>query len=204
MSLRGRPLPVHSVRISADSAKRLACLRHVRTNRALHVGIHETRVSLQNPEAEGEFSMPDAFKREAGAGKLAAMTNKVFPAWMLATAFCFVGSAQTSPVPADEQAVEQTLRLMYVALTKEDTVQLRAVTTSDFYAFDGGEQMTGDELMALIKRLHAAGKTFVWTVTEPKARIEGTVAWITYLNRGAVQDAAGKKDVSWLANANSK
>jgi hypothetical protein len=90
---------------------------------------------------------------------------------------------------------------MYVALTKDDTAQLRAVTTPDFYAFDGGEKMTGDELMALIKSLHAAGKTFVWTVTEPKVRIEHAVAWITYLNRGSVQDAAGKKDVSWLESA---
>jgi hypothetical protein len=120
---------------------------------------------------------------------------------LLAIAFCFMGSAQASPAPADEEAVAQALRLMYVALTKEDTAQLRAVTTPDFYAFDGGEQFSGDELMALIKRSHAAGKVFVWTVPEPKVRIEGTVAWITYLNRGSVQDAAGKKDVSWLESA---
>ncbi|MEJ0086705.1 MAG: DUF4440 domain-containing protein [Pseudomonadota bacterium] len=129
------------------------------------------------------------------------MKNKVFSTWLLAIAFCLMGSAQASPAPADEEAVAQTLRLMYVALTKEDTAQLRAVTTSDFYAFDGGEKMTGDELMALIKSLHAAGKTFVWTVTEAKVRIEGAVAWITYLNRGSVQDPAGKKDVSWLESA---
>ena len=129
------------------------------------------------------------------------MKNKVFPAWMLAIAFCLMASAQAFPALADEEAVAQTLRLMYVALTKEDTAQLRAVTTSDFHAFDGGEKMTGDELMALIKSLHAAGKTFVWTVTEPRVRIEGAVAWITYLNRGSVQDVAGKKDVSWLESA---
>ena len=129
------------------------------------------------------------------------MKNKVFPARVLAMALCFIRPCSTSPATADEEAVAQTLRLMYAALTKEDTAQLRAVTTADFYAFDGGEKMTGDELMALIKSLHAAGKTFVWTVTEPRVRIENTVAWITYLNRGSVQDAAGKKDVSWLESA---
>ena len=129
------------------------------------------------------------------------MNNKVTSAWMIAIAFCFMGAAQASPATADEEAVAQTLRLMYVALTKEDAAQLRAVTTPDFYAFDGGEKMTGDELMALIKSLHAAGKTFVWTVPEPKVRIDHGVAWITYLNRGSVQDAAGKKDVSWLESA---
>ncbi len=132
---------------------------------------------------------------------MAVMTNKVFPAWMLAIAFCFIGAVHASPETADEEAVAQTLRQMYVALTNEDTAQLRAITTPDFHAFDGGEQFTGDELMALIKSLHAAGKTFVWTVPAPKVRIEGKVAWITYTNRGSVQDAAEKKDVSWLESA---
>jgi hypothetical protein len=141
------------------------------------------------------------FVREAGAGKFAAMKNKVFRAWTLAIACCLLSSAQASPAPADQEAVTQTLRLMYVALTKDDAAQLRAVTTPDFYAFDGGEKMTGDELVALIKSLHAAGKIFVWTVTEPTVRIEDNVAWITYLNRGSVQDAAGKRDVSWLESA---
>ena len=140
-------------------------------------------------------------ERETGAGNLAGMKNKMFPAWMLAIVFCLMTSAQASPAPADEEAVAQTLRLMYVALTKDDAAQLRTVTTGDFYAFDGGEKMTGDELMALIKGLHAAGKTFVWTVTEPSVRIKNAVAWITYLNRGSVQDAAGKKEVSWLESA---
>jgi hypothetical protein len=128
------------------------------------------------------------------------MTNKVFPAWLLATAFCFIGPSQASPA-TDEEAVVQAMRQMYVALTHDDSTQLRAVTSADFYAFDLGKKFTGDELVAVIKNAHAAGKTFVWTVTEPRVRIEGAVAWITYLNLGSVQDAAGKKDVSWLESA---
>lgn len=62
-------------------------------------------------------------------------------------------------------------------------------------------EFPGDGLMALIKRINAEGKTIVWSVTKPKVRIEGAVAWITYLNRGHVQDAAGKRDVSWLESA---
>lgn len=129
------------------------------------------------------------------------MKKKMFPAWLLATAFYLTGHAQASPAASDEEAVVQAIRLMYVALTNEDTAQLRAVTATDFYAFDVGKKFAGDEFMALIKNAHASGKTFVWTVTEPKVRIEGAVAWITYLNRGSVQDAAGKKDVSWLESA---
>ncbi len=146
--------------------------------------------------------MPDAAERDwPEAVKLAVMKNKMSQAFVLAIAFCFMGATQASPLTADEEAVAQALRLMYVAFTKEDTAQLRAVTTADFYTFDGGKEMTGDELMGLIKSAHAAGKTFVWTVPEPKVRIEGAVAWITYLNRGSVQEATGKRDVSWLESA---
>jgi ketosteroid isomerase-like protein len=121
-------------------------------------------------------------------------------AWLLATLLC------VSALPAfadtdDEAAVVQTLREMYVALTQDDHARLRAVTTSDFYAFDGGLNLTGDELVALIERLHGDGKIFVWTVTEPKVRFAADTAWITYLNRGSVEDAAGKKAVSWLESA---
>jgi hypothetical protein len=112
----------------------------------------------------------------------------------------FYGPADLA-APADKEAVVQALRLMYMALANEDTTQLREVTTSDFYSFDGGKKFSGDELMALIKSLHASGKTFVWTVPEPTVRIEDNVAWITYRNRGSVQDAAGKEDVSWLESA---
>jgi ketosteroid isomerase-like protein len=138
---------------------------------------------------------------EAEACELPNMKKKMLAGWMLAMACCLMACANASPTPADEQAVAQVLRQMYVALTQEDLAGLHAVTTADFYVFDVGRQMTGDELMALIKRLHAAGKTLVWTVTEPTVRIAGGVAWITYLNRGHVQDAAGKNDVSWLESA---
>jgi len=129
------------------------------------------------------------------------MKNKLLPAWLLALASFFTGSAPAAPASADERAVAQALRLMYVALTNHDMDQLRAVTTSDFYAFDVGEEFSADTFMALIKRLNAEGKTIVWEVTDPKVRLEGDVAWITYLNRGSVTDAAGKRDVSWLESA---
>jgi hypothetical protein len=127
-------------------------------------------------------------------------TNK-HASWLLATLLCLTGVSTASASAADEEAVVQTMRQMYVALTRDDLAGLRAVTTPDFYTFDGGLDLTGDEFLALIKGLHAGGKVFVWTVTEPKVRFEGKAAWITYLNRGSVQDAAGKRDVSWLESA---
>ncbi len=129
------------------------------------------------------------------------MKMKAFPVWLLATLAWLAAPALAAEPTADEEAVVQAIRLMYVAATNDDTAQLRAVTAPDFYLFDLGKKMTGDELMALIKSTHAAGRTIVWNVTEPRVRIEGKVAWITYLNRGYAQDAAGRKDLSWLESA---
>jgi ketosteroid isomerase-like protein len=90
---------------------------------------------------------------------------------------------------------------MYVALTNDDPDQFRAVTSPEFLTFDGGMRMSGDELMALIKDAHAAGKVYVWEVTEPQVNIDGQTAWVTYVNRGSLQDATGKKDLTWLESA---
>ena len=90
---------------------------------------------------------------------------------------------------------------MFVAAAQDDLALFRSVTLPEFYAFDVGKRFTGDELMALIKDAHADGKSYVWKVTEPQVYVDGTTAWVTYVNRGSVEDAAGRKDVSWLESA---
>lgn len=55
--------------------------------------------------------------------------------------------------------------------------------------------------MGLVKDAHAAGKVYVRQVTEPQVYVHGQMAWITSVNRGSLQDATGKKDLSWLESA---
>jgi hypothetical protein len=102
---------------------------------------------------------------------------------------------------ADEEKVIEVVRLMYVALTNDDLAQFSNVASPDFYAFDVGKRLTGEELMELVKNAHADGKVYVWKVTEPQVHIDGKTAWITYVNRGSLQDAGGKKDLVWLESA---
>ena len=101
----------------------------------------------------------------------------------------------------DEAKVIEAIRSMYVAATNDDLAKFHSVVSTDFYAFDLGKRFTGDELMELIRKAHAAGKIYVWQVTEPEVHIDGTTAWITYINRGSVQDATGTKNLSWLESA---
>lgn len=101
----------------------------------------------------------------------------------------------------DEAKIVDVMRTMYVAATNDDLDLFRTVAAPDFYSFDAGKRFTGDELMALIKNAHAAGKVYVWQVTEPEVHVDGNVAWITYVNRGSIRDASGTKNLSWLESA---
>jgi quercetin dioxygenase-like cupin family protein len=83
----------------------------------------------------------------------------------------------------------------------DDLALFHTVVAAGFYSYDAGKRFTGDELMALIKSRHEAGVVFVWRVTEPEVHIDGNTAWVTYVNRGSVTDAAGAKDVTWLESA---
>ncbi len=110
------------------------------------------------------------------------------------------------PVPgaesnAGENEVTEAVRSMFAAFVADDFAKFHEVAGADFYAFDGGARYKGDELIELIKKAHAGGKKFVWTITKPKVHVEGDVAWITYVNDGSIQDASGTKKMSWLESA---
>ena len=122
-------------------------------------------------------------------------------AWFFAAILCIAGPAVASEAATDQERIVEAMRQMYVAATNDDLAQFRTVTTPDFYAFDVGRRMTGDQLMGFVKDAHAAGKIYVWQVTEPQVYVDGKTAWITYVNRGSLQDATGKRDLSWLESA---
>jgi hypothetical protein len=114
-------------------------------------------------------------------------------------------TAQASPECAPESAAQtsvvETIRKAFAAVGAEDPDAFRAVTTSDFFAYDGGKPFDGPGLMDIIKQGHAAGKKWEWNVTDPKVHVSCNLAWISYVNRGAVTDTAGRHEVTWLESA---
>ena len=121
--------------------------------------------------------------------------------FVVTTSLQFAFPVYPSGLEDDEARVIEAIQLMYVALQKDDLAKFQTVTSPDFYAFDGGMRFSGDELIAFVKNLHAAGKIYVWKVTEPEVHIDGTTAWITYVNRGSLEDKSGKQNLSWLESA---
>ena len=112
-----------------------------------------------------------------------------------------VAADQSTPASNDQAQVTETVRSMFAALSAEDIPKLRAVIAPDFYAFEAGGRITGDALIELLQKAHDAGKIYTWTVNEPEVHIDGSMAWITYVNRGSIKDASETKNVSWLESA---
>jgi len=122
-------------------------------------------------------------------------------ALLLTSTISAFASDQSTPSANDEVQVTEAVRTMFAALSAENIPKLRTVIAPDFYAFEAGGRITGDALIDLIKKAHAVGKTYIWTVTEPEVHIDGIMAWVTYINRGSIKDASETKEVSWLESA---
>jgi Domain of unknown function (DUF4440) len=102
---------------------------------------------------------------------------------------------------ADQAQVAEAMRTMYAAATTDDLDKFHTVAVPDFYAFDGGKRYDGDVLMKMVKSFHDSGKIFVWTVTDRHVEATCDLAWITYINRGSVQDKSGTQPLTWLESA---
>ncbi len=130
-------------------------------------------------------------------------TAAAFLSGLLATApFAQSPSSGTQAAPDTDRAqIVEALRTVFVAATHDDLALFHRVTAPTFYAFDGGKRFEGDGLMDLIRQLHAAGSVYVWSVNDPEVHLEGATAWVTYTNRGSLQNAAGRTELTWLESA---
>jgi hypothetical protein len=90
-----------------------------------------------------------------------------------------IPKTEQSPLTSDQKQIVDTVRAVFKAASTDNVAQFDAITTSDFYIFDGGVRFNGEGITALIKVQHAAGKCYEWSVTEPDVHIRGNTAWIT-------------------------
>ena len=109
--------------------------------------------------------------------------------------------AACSTSPADAAKVVDAVKTLFIAASTDDIAKFHVVTAPGFYAFDGGKRFNGDELMHMVKQVHAAGKVYAWTVTEPEVHVNCDTAWITYVNRGSIRDQSGKHELTWLESS---
>ena len=111
------------------------------------------------------------------------------------------GKAVQDDPSADQRKVVDAVSTMFAAARTEDVAKFDSAIAPDFYMFDGGSRFTGEALMELLKKQHAAGKRYEWNVTEPDVHISGDTAWIAYVNKGSITDGSGTINQQWLESA---
>jgi ketosteroid isomerase-like protein len=102
---------------------------------------------------------------------------------------------------AEQAQIVDTVSTIFTAARTDDVAKFDSVIAPDFYIFDVGARFNGDSIMALIKAQHLAGKRYEWNVTEPDVHISGKTAWVAYVNKGSIGDAAGTVNQDWLESA---
>jgi ketosteroid isomerase-like protein len=112
-----------------------------------------------------------------------------------------MGSAQPEVLTNEQTRVAETVNTLFTALKTEDAGKMNSILAPGFYAFDNGARFDGRSMMSLVKALHAAGKRYEWSVTNPDVHIRGDAAWIAYLNEGSITDASGQVRQQWLESA---
>ena len=112
-----------------------------------------------------------------------------------------IAPTRAACAPEDSAAPVRVVQDMYAAFRADDASTMSRIFTPSFYSFDGGKRFTGPELLALIKSLHGAGKTFVWEVLPPDVNLSCNVAWLTWENRGSVTSDGSFTPVTWLESA---
>lgn len=120
----------------------------------------------------------------------------------LAPMLCEPIAARADPKPTAEQSrIVDAVSTIFTAARTDDVAKFDSVIAPDFYMFDAGVRFNGDSIMALIKAQHLAGKRFEWNVTEPDVHVSGKTAWVAYVNKGSIADAAGSVNQNWLESA---
>jgi ketosteroid isomerase-like protein len=125
-----------------------------------------------------------------------------FATTALALMLCEPITASAVPkLTAEQSQIVETVNTIFTAARADDVAKFDSVIAPDFYIFDAGARFNGDSIMAFIKAQHRAGKRYEWNITEPDVHISGKTAWVAYVNKGSIGDAAGTVNQDWLESA---
>jgi ketosteroid isomerase-like protein len=117
---------------------------------------------------------------------------------VLMFSFISTGRAQQKVLTNEQSQIVDAVNTIFTAIQTDDAAKLNSVVAPDFYIFDGGRRFNADQVVAIFKTEHLAGKRYEWNVTEPDIHISGNTAWIAYVNDGSISDASGRVHQQWL------
>ena len=113
---------------------------------------------------------------------------------------CVVATHGASRLNSEAQELVGTIERVQSALAANDRARLDELLCHDFHAFENGVHMSGQELLEVMSKYHAAGKRYKWSVTSPQVEVQGNLGVVIYENHGFIVEARDAKPVaqSWL------
>jgi hypothetical protein len=103
--------------------------------------------------------------------------------------------------PEDSAAVAATVQQMYKAMAAGDAAKSRTFFSQEFYILDSGSLYTTDGLIFAVEQSQKSGKSYTWTVSEPRVHFACDSAWMSHVNRGTVTTSGRETPVDWLESA---
>lgn len=104
-----------------------------------------------------------------------------------------------SPQPKAE--IEATINALFDSLREEDKGAFQRLTTTSFYAFDGGKRYAGTELVDLVRDAHARGIQLNWSLGAFDTKVGCGVGWSAWENVGSAGKPSELRPVRWLESA---
>jgi hypothetical protein len=103
---------------------------------------------------------------------------------------------------ADErQEIVDTVARLFAAAQAEDLLAFQSSACSDFFIYENGKRFDSAGIFQLIVDAQRAGAVFEWHIVDPIAYIEGNLASVAYVNRGAVTRGGDTEPVTWFETA---
>jgi hypothetical protein len=130
--------------------------------------------------------------------------STVFVTAAFALLFFAKGYSATAQQPssAEQEKIVSVMTTFFASAHDDDLAKFHSIIAPGFYIFDNGARFNGDAVMDLIKGLHATGKHYEWSVTEPDVHImNGNTAWIAYVNKGTITSGSTTTNQQWLESA---
>lgn len=110
-------------------------------------------------------------------------------------------SASCAERPGDRAAIERTVRDFYTALGRDDRAGFMRTVTPDFVGFEFAERFTADGLFDLVADAHAKGVTIRWNVGPMAVKVDCTMGWAHWDNRGESGTPGAMRPRRWRESA---
>lgn len=102
---------------------------------------------------------------------------------------------------ADVAKIEMTIRDFFEALRRDDKGAFQRLTTRSFYSFDVGKRFAGDELLEMVREMHAQRVQLNWNIGAITIHLECNMAWAAWENSGSVGASTDLRPARWLESA---